>query len=93
MPIREQFLSLLEVDEQITAFEQRYGVSSAEFLRDAELRGRMPEDDVFQWDAFIAHRVEIRRVDDETRKNYLDKVVHKPGESCETASNELLLAA
>jgi hypothetical protein len=93
-PIQEEFLSLIEVDDQISGFERKYGVSSNEFLRDSDLRSRIPEDDVFQWDAFIAHRVEIRRVDDETRRGYLEKVVHTSGESCDPARNtELALAA
>jgi hypothetical protein len=93
-PIRERYLSLGEVETLIRKFEDKYGVSTTEFLKNPELRAQMIDDDVFQWEAFDAHRDELERIDAEVRGEYLQSVTQKPfGELCEPAANKNLALA
>lgn len=71
LPNNERFVSMLEVELAIRAFEQKYGIMTAAFLRNAKLRSELPEDDVFQWEAFEAHREELVRIGEELRSEYL----------------------
>ena len=43
----ERYLSVIEIENELRALENKYRVSTAEFLRNQELRMRLPEDDVF----------------------------------------------
>jgi len=94
-PIREEFVTLAEVDELIRKFEEKYSISTIEFLRNAELRASIPEDDVFQWEAFEAHRNELLRTGEELRSAYLSTVAKSPEESYDppAAEKQSLLAA
>ncbi len=91
-PVREQFLTLLEVEEVIRKFEEKYKVSTTEFLMNSEMRSTMLDDDVFQWEAFNAHKDEIQRTADELRSVYLQKLVKTTDGPC-AANNNLALAA
>lgn len=91
-PICEQVLTLLEVEELIHKFEEKYGVSTTEFLTNTALRAKMFEDEVFQWEAFNAHRDELERAAEEVRSDYLKHVKKSAGDS-RTANNNLALAA
>jgi len=91
-PIREQVLTLLEVEEIIHRFEEKYKVSTTEFLSNAELRSNIIDDDVFQWEAFNAHRDELERAAEEVRSDYLRHVKQDLGQS-RSANNNLALAA
>ena len=91
-PIREQVLTLLEVEELIHKFEEKYGVSTTEFLTNTALRATMFEDEVFQWEAFNAHRDELERAAEEVRSDYL-KHLKKSGDNTRAANNNLALAA
>jgi hypothetical protein len=79
-PIREVFLSLNDVDEQIAAFERKYGLSSGEFFRDEEVREQISEDDVFHWDALIYHRLALRESYQEVHSGYLATLSQSTGE-------------
>jgi len=61
-PVREQVLTLLEVEALIHRFEEKHQVSTTEFLTNTALRATMLDDEVFQWEAFNAHRDELERV-------------------------------
>jgi hypothetical protein len=91
-PIREQVLTLLEVEELIHKFEEKYQVSTTEFLMNTALRANMFDDEVFQWEAFNAHRDELERAAEEVRSDYL-KHLKKSFEESRTANNNLALAA
>ena len=92
-PIREQYLSLAELEDLIQKFEGKYGISTNEFLKNPEVRVNMPEDDVFQWEAFDAHRDELQRMAVELKSRYL-KSVTKTDDSNESPRNtNLALAA
>ena len=73
-PIREVFLSLNDVEEMITGFERKYGLSSTEFFRDEEVRQQLPEDDVFHWDALIYHRLALKETYQEVHSAYLNQL-------------------
>jgi hypothetical protein len=92
MPVREQVLTLLEVEAIIHKFEEKYQVSTTEFLMNVELRSRMLDDEVFQWEAFNAHRDELERAAEEVRSDYL-RHVKKSEEQSRAANNNLALAA
>src|SRR6266849_7592698 len=91
-PIREQFLTLLEVEELIHKFEEKYQVSTTEFLTNVELRAKMLDDEVFQWEAFNAHRDELERAAEEVRSDYLKHLKTSQDDS-RGANNNLALAA
>jgi hypothetical protein len=91
-PVREQVLTLLEVEALIHKFEEKYQVSTTEFLTSVELRAKMLDDEVFQWEAFNAHRDELERAAEEVRSDYL-KHVKKSHEDSRPANNNLALAA
>ncbi len=93
-PIREVCLSLTELDGLIQALEEKHGVLTADFLLDADLRSRLPEDDVFQWEAFLAHKRELERNQETLRTAYLSNVTQAPSENASTkAEQNLALAA
>src|SRR6266404_9438434 len=91
-PVREQVLTLLEVEALIHKFEEKYQVSTTEFLTNTALRSGMLDDEVFQWEAFNAHRDELERAAEEVRADYL-KHLKKSGENTRAANNNLALAA
>jgi hypothetical protein len=91
-PVREQFLTLLEVEAVIHKFEEKYQVSTTEFLTNAALRAEMLDDEVFQWEAFNAHRDELERAAEEVRSDYL-KHLKTSDEVSRAANNNLALAA
>jgi len=91
-PVREQVLTLLEIEELIHKFEEKYKISTTEFLRNTELRAQMLDDDVFQWEAFNAHRDELERAAEEVRNEYL-KHLKKSYEDPRSATNNLALAS
>jgi hypothetical protein len=74
LPTHEEFLSMLEVEEHIRRFEEKYQTTTIEFLRNSVLRATLEEDDVFLWEAFEAHREELVRVGEEVRGAYLSTV-------------------
>lgn len=74
LQVQEQFLSLFEVEDVIRKFEEQYKITTTEFLRSSELRATLPEDDIFQWEAFEAHREELIRVGQELHSGYLSNV-------------------
>jgi hypothetical protein len=91
-PVREQFLTLLEVETLIHKFEEKYKISTTEFLTNAALRAGMLDDEIFQWEAFNAHRDELERVAEEVRSAYLGNV-KKSTDETRVANNNLALAA
>jgi hypothetical protein len=91
--IREVFLSLNDVEAMILDFEQKYGMSSADFFRDVELRKSLPEDDVFRWEAFIDHRSALRETHEEVHREYLTNVRQSSDERRLHLNTQELLAA
>jgi hypothetical protein len=91
-PVREQVLTLLEVEALIHKFEEKYQVSTTEFLTNTTLRSQMLDDEVFQWEAFNAHRDELERSAEEVRSDYL-KHLKTSDEVSRAANNNLALAA
>lgn len=92
-PIREVCLSLTELDDLIRSMEEKHGIRSADFLFDADLRSRLPEDDVFRWEAFLVHKRELERNQEEVRTRYLDKVTQLSENATTVPNNKLSLAA
>jgi len=93
MPIRDVCLSSNDVDEMISEFERKYGVSSVEFFRNAKIRQRLPEDDVFRWEALIDHRLALRESYQELHSGYLAHLSHTSREARSDVDTQELLAA
>jgi hypothetical protein len=74
MASKETFLSISDVDAALLAFEQKYKISSGIFAGDAVVRAGLPEDDAFEWAAFIDHRNELQELQQELHREYLWKV-------------------
>jgi|HubBroStandDraft_6_1064221.scaffolds.fasta_scaffold01157_8 hypothetical protein len=77
MPIVEIYLTLPEVEAHIRSLEEKYGVPTIEFLRNASVRERVSEDDNFEWEAYLDHRRELREIDEELRREYI-KALSQP---------------
>lgn len=91
-PSREFFLSLNDVEEMILCLEHKYAISSAEFFGNSELRARVPEDDVFRWEALIDHRRALKEAYEEVHRGYLTTLDHS-AEKQQISADEPLLAA
>ena len=72
---KDIFISLPELETLIQGLEEKYGISTAEFLasRD-EFCQQIEEDDVFKWEAYMAHRHELRRSNEAVRHVYLSQL-------------------
>lgn len=92
-PIREVCLSLNDVEEMILAFERKYGLSSPDFFGNEEGKRRLPEDDVFRWEALIYHRFALRETYQEVRSGYLAHLGQPTGEVRPDKETQELLAA
>ena len=81
-------LNLTDLDNFIHRFEEKYGVSSLQMLRDASVRARISEDVLLEWESYIHNLEALRELGEETRKNYLPNV----GPQCDksNAPNDLL---
>lgn len=96
MPLSETYLSLVEVEARIRFFEQKYGVSTMEFLRNSVIRARVSEDDIFEWEAYLDHRRELRNIDEELRREYIKALSQPPtAPACDRSNpnDQLALAA
>ena len=69
--LHETYLTLPEVEASIALLERKHGVSTSEFLREPSVRARIPEDATFEWDAYLDHRTELRRINRETHQRCL----------------------
>lgn len=94
MPIREVFLSLNDVEEKILGFERKYSVLSPEFFANDEIKRRLPEDDVFEWESLIYHRAALKETYQAVQSVYLSKLGQSSGEprADKEAQQELLAA-
>ncbi len=91
-PVRDVCLSSNDVDEMISGFERKYGVSSVEFFRNQEIRQRLPEDDVFRWEALIDHRLALRESYQEVHSGYLAHLSPSKEIRSDVETQELLAA-
>ncbi len=89
---REVFLTLRDVEKLIRDLEEEYGFSTAQFLRNAELRKNVPEDDIFKWEAFIDHRRELRKIHEDLHRQYLAKLPLSSVDREKTPTTEDLLS-
>lgn len=92
MPSREILLSLREVEAQIAYFEQKYGITTADFLRSEGLEENIPEDDAFKWEAFVDHRRELKHWDEKVHRQYLSSLSRNENEPTGAPSPEDQLA-
>jgi hypothetical protein len=74
MASKEIYLSISDVEEALSAFEKKYKISSNVFMSDPGTRAALPEDDVFEWTAYIDHRNALQEVYQELHREYLDKL-------------------
>lgn len=95
MTTREVFLTLADVENSIRTYERKYGVSSAQFLQDQNLRTAMPEDDIFKWEAFLDHKRALREFHEELHREYLKQLSQPTEERAKgpTPDDQVLLAA
>jgi len=91
-PVRDVCLSSNDVDEMISGFERKYRVSSVEFFRNQEIRQRLPEDDVFRWEALIDHRLALRESYQEVHSGYLAHLSPSKEMRSDVETQELLAA-
>jgi hypothetical protein len=93
-PIREVCLSLNDVEEMILGFEHRYGLSSPEFFGNPQIKQKLPEDDVFRWEALIYHRSALKETNQTVQGAYLSHLDRSPGDvRADKETQQELLAA
>jgi hypothetical protein len=93
-PTREIALSLNDVEEMILGFERKYSLSSADFFSDPEVKQQVAEDDIFQWDMLIYHRLALKESSQEIRSTYLAQLGRSTGEDVRSEKeNQYALAA
>jgi hypothetical protein len=94
-PVREMILSLTDVEAYIERLESKYGVTTSEFLADrSSVEGKIEEDDIFKWEIYIAHRRELRRINEGLRHAYLSNVTLQDSQpKSPTLEDQFLLAA
>jgi hypothetical protein len=92
--IREQYLSVVELDELIRKLEEKYGRTTLDFLRDPDFRATVSEDDLFEWEAFVSHRADLGEMENDLRRKYLQQVSQAPaGTEPAAGEKQVLLAA
>jgi hypothetical protein len=93
--MREVILSLNDVEAYIQRLESKYGITTSEFLQDRDIHeGRIEEDDIFKWEIYIAHRRELRRVNEALRQDYLSRMTSPESHpKSPTPEDQLALAA
>jgi hypothetical protein len=77
----------------ILAFERKYELSSPEFFGNQEIKQRLPEDDVFRWEALIYHRSALKETYQEVHSGYLAHLGQPTGEVRPDKETQELLAA
>jgi hypothetical protein len=93
-PSQEIALTSNDVDEMIHRFESKYGFSSADFFSDPEVKQQLPEDDIFQWEMLIHHRLALREQSLEIRSAYIQQVGRSTEEVARSEKeNQYALAA
>lgn len=92
MASKEIILSISDVEEMIAAFENKYKMSSSQFLIEQKVREALPEDDVFEWEALIDHRNELFELNLELHRDYLQQLVPTPNDP-NAPKDKLALAA
>lgn len=92
--IHEHFLSVAELDELIRKLEEKYHRKTLDLLRDSDFRSTVSEDDLFEWQALVSHKLDLEEIENDLRREYLQKVSQAPA-STEAAPGEkqVLLAA
>jgi len=87
-------LNLTDLDNLIRGFEQRYGVSSVDMLKEPAVRNKISEDVLLRWETYVYQRVRLRDLSEETHRDYLSKVGehHHPNKS-EPLSRQAAVAA
>jgi hypothetical protein len=93
-PIREVYLSLNDVETMIVALEAKYCASSPEFFSSDEIKQRVPEDDIFHWEALIYQRAALREASQVVQSGYLSNLGQASNDvRIEKESQQELLAA
>jgi hypothetical protein len=72
--MREVYFSETEINGFLLAFEKKYGFATEEFLCNHSIRTQIPEDDIFEWEALAAHSRELKKLEEELRRDYLAKL-------------------
>jgi hypothetical protein len=91
--IHEHFLSAAELDELIKKLEEKYGRKTLELLGDTEFRSTVSEDDLFEWEALVSHKVDLEEMGDEIRRKYLQQVSQAPADTEPAAGEKQVLLA
>lgn len=66
-------LRLIDVEESISRLEHKYGTKSSNFLLDEDNRARVSEDDLFEWEALLDHRDQLKQVQEDLHREYLSR--------------------
>jgi hypothetical protein len=66
-------LTLSDIEEAIGRLEQKYGTKSLNFLLDGETRALVSEDDIFEWEALLDHRNQLKEFQEDLHRKYLSR--------------------
>jgi hypothetical protein len=70
---RTVMLSISDIEAAIGRLEDKYGVSSLNFLLDDEKRAMVSEDDIFEWEALLDHRNQLEEIQEDLHRKYLSR--------------------
>jgi|tagenome__1003787_1003787.scaffolds.fasta_scaffold19183095_2 hypothetical protein len=84
-----KYLTLQDLEDRIRSLEQKYEMTTADFLRDPQGRSKIREADALKWDAYIEFRRELRECQEELHHAYLSTLKSKSKEKAATQQVEL----
>jgi hypothetical protein len=80
MASTEVILTINDVEEVLSALQEKYKISSSDFSSNAHTREAVPEDDAYQWSAYLDHRNALQELDQELHRAYIQKVMAAGGD-------------
>lgn len=66
-------LNLADLEELIRGYEVKCGVSTVQMLSDPDVRNRIAEDDLLEWEAYVNQRSALREYNECVHREYLQQ--------------------
>ena len=70
--MRVIYLNLSDLEELIRAFENKYHASTVTMLSNPDVRSRVSEDDLLEWEAYVNQRSGLREYYETLHREYLN---------------------
>jgi hypothetical protein len=90
--MEQVILNLQDVERVIRFLEQKYGMSSEEFLRSVG-NPDISEDDDFEWEAYLDHKRNLLEIHAERHRDYVETIKRDGCGRTAEANNQLAFCA